>query len=348
MKKNTVLNNIEVATFCEQMAMILDAGISPIEGIMAMVDDTENDEGHDILMKIYDACSAGETFHKAMCAAEVFPKYVLDMVEIGERSGKLDEVMASLAIYYNREESISRGIKNAVTYPFIIIIMMLVVIIVLVVKVLPIFNEVFIQLGSEMKGFSKGLMNFGLGLGNYAVVIVGLIAVIGAMAYLFLRSSMGKNMKDSILSGFFVTRKLYDRIASGRFASGMALTLNAGLDVDESLDMVTVMTDNERLGEKVEKCKEIMLEGHSLSDGLVQSGIFSNLYGHMISVGYKTGSLDKVLAKIAEGYEEEVDERISNIIAVLEPMLVIILSVFICMILMSVMLPLISIMTSIG
>lgn len=348
MSKQNILNNIEVASFCEQMAMVLEAGISPAEGVMSMLEDTNDTEARAILQQISDRCNVGESFYNAMSETKVFPKYTLDMVQIGEQSGKLDEVMNKLAMYYYREESIAKGIKNAVTYPFIIILMMLAVIAVLIIKVLPIFDRVFSQLGSSMSGLSKTLMGVGMAIGRYGVVIGAGIVVLVIAIYLYLNSKAGRAAKDRFLASFFVTKKMYDRIASGRFAAGMALTISAGLDVEESLEMVSLMADNKGLKDKVEICKSNMQQGKSLSDSLVAAGIFSNIYGNMISVGYKTGSMDRVLARIARGYEDEVDERISNIISVLEPTLVIILSVFVCLILLSVMLPLISIMTSIG
>ena len=151
--KKKLLNNQELSMFCDQIAMILNAGISAMEGISIMLDDATTDEGREILQVILDKCNEGDTFHHSLEASGVFPKYALDMVEIGEQSGKLEEVMKALAFHYNREENVARGIKSAVTYPMLIVAMMLIVILVLVVKVLPIFNDVFKQLGSEMTVF---------------------------------------------------------------------------------------------------------------------------------------------------------------------------------------------------
>lgn len=347
-KKQKILNNVELAMFFEQMAMIVDAGISPAEGIMVMIDDSESDSGTEILEKIREKCDEGASFYSALVASEVFPKYALDMVEIGEKSGNLDVVMKSLAFYYNREENIAKGIKNAITYPFLIIAMMLVVILVLVIKVMPIFNDVFKQLGSEMTGVSKSMLDFGNSLSKYSVVFICIFIVLGLLFIFMSRTTAGKNIRAKVFSKFILTRTMYDRIASGRFASGMALTMSAGLDTDESIDMASKLVANKRMEEKISKCKELMLEGKSFSEALSASKIFSSSYSRMIMVGYRAGAMDKVLEKIANGYEEEVDERISNIISVLEPTLVIVLSIFICVILLSVMLPLMGIMTSIG
>ena len=350
MKGNSkkLLNNQELSMFCDQIAMILNAGISPMEGIGIMLEDTTSVEGREILKTISEQCNLGESFHHSVEASGVFPKYALDMIEIGEQSGKLEEVMKSLAFHYNREENISKGIKSAVTYPLMIVGMMLVVILVLVIKVLPIFNDVFKQLGTEMTGLSKGMLNFGEAVGKYALVIVIVAVVLIGIIFVLTKTVSGRAKLRAFLSKFIGTRATYDKIASGRFASGMALTMSAGLDTDESLSMVCNLVNNDDMAQKVEKCKELMQKGFSFADALCNTGIFTSMYARMITVGYKTGSVDKVLEKIAVGYENEVDEKIANLISILEPTLVIILSVVVCLILLSVMLPLMGIMSQIG
>lgn len=346
--KKKTLSNQEMTMFCDQIAMILNAGISPMEGVSIMYDDATTEEGKAILKTISDKCNEGESFYNSVEASGVFPKYALDMIEIGEKSGKLEEVMRSLAFYYKREENIAQGIKNAVTYPLLIVGMMLAVILVLIIKVLPIFNDVFKQLGTEMTGFSKGMLDFGQGISNYALGIVIVVAILIIATFVLSKSQVGKAKLSIFASKFFVTKSLYEKIASGRFASGMALTMSAGLDTDQSLAMVAKLVDNDKMVQKIEVCKDKMSEGASFSEALNETGIFSSMYSRMINIGYKTGSVDKVLEKIANGYEQEVDDKISNMISVLEPTLVIILSVVVCLILLSVMLPLMAIMSGIG
>lgn len=347
-KKKKTLSNREMSMFCDQIAMVLNAGISPMEGISIMLEDTTTEEGKAILQTISDKCNEGESFYNSVEASGVFPKYALDMIDIGEKSGKLEEVMKALAFHYNREENIAQGIKNAVTYPLLIVSMMFVVILVLIVKVLPIFNDVFKQLGTEMTGFSKGMLNFGQGLSNYALVLIIIAVIIIAGTFILTKTESGRAKLSGFASKFFATKAFYSKIASGRFASGMALTMSAGLDTDQSLSMVAKLVDNSEMEKKIEQCKDKMTEGASFSDALCQSGIFSSMYARMITVGYKTGSVDKVLEKIADGYEQEVDDKITNLISVLEPTLVIVLSVIVSLILLSVMLPLMAIMSGIG
>lgn len=339
------LSNTELALFCEQMAMILNAGISPLEGITVMAEDIDSQEGRDILKTIENEYMTGVTFYKALEKSEVFPEYALNMIKLGEESGNLEEVMDSLAFHYNREQAIADGIKSAVTYPFIIIGMMAVVILVLIIKVLPIFQKVFESLGSELTGLSKGLLNIGNVIGNYSIVFIGILVLAFLLYLFFMKTKAGHVLFGKICSGFFLTRDLSELIATGRFASGMALTLSAGLNIEDSLEMSGKLSENKRLNAKIEKCKELLEEGKSLPEALSQSKTFNGTYCHLVVVGEKTGCTDKVIKKIAVAIDNETESTISNIIGVLEPTLVIILSVIICMILLSVMLPLMGILS---
>lgn len=352
-KKLKMMSNKELAMFCDQMAMILKAGQTPEAGISLMLEDAATQEAKEILTPIADTCNRGESFPTAIKNAKVFPKYAVDMIEIGNTSGKLDEVLESLAYHYEREEAIAQGIKSAVTYPFLIVCMMMIVILVLVIKVLPIFQQVFVQLGTEMTGFSKGLLNFGNTLSTYSAVFICLLIIIAALFVFFRKTSKGKVLFTKFVSKFPLTKGFYEKIASGRFASGMAIMKAAGLDTDTSLDLAEQLVDNPDMVEKIKTCRKLMegdenTSGISFSESLAKSGIFSAMYSKMVNIGFKSGSVDKVFKKIADSYDQEIDNSMSNLISVLEPTLVIILSIVVCLILLSVIMPLMGIMAAIG
>jgi type IV pilus assembly protein PilC len=338
-----LLTNSELTFFFNQMSMILNAGISPVEGISIMLEDTSSADGRRILNKIAESADRGESFYTSVSASGVFPQYALDMIEIGEQSGRLEEVMHSLSLYYEREETIAEEIKSTVTYPFIIIGMMMVVILVLIIKVLPIFNQVFIQLGTEMTGFSKTLMDIGSVLSNYALVFISLLCLLGVACFLIIKTPLGRRVWSIICTKSIFTKGFYEKIAAGRFASGMALTLSSGLDTDHSLEMVGRLVNNPNMYNKITNCRSLISKGHGFPEALVETKIFTNMYSRMIKIGYKTGSVDKVMQKIASCYEDEIDNRMRRMISILEPSLVIILSVIVCMILLSVMLPLMAV-----
>ncbi len=347
-KARDLLSSSELSAFCAQVAMILKSGISVSEGIGIMMEDTKNPQAKEILKTVHDHVEVGTPLHMALGKTGKFPSYVVNMVEIGETTGKLDNVMDSLCAYYEREESVAKSIKNAVTYPLVMILMMVLVITVLVVKVMPIFNEVFQSLGSEMTGFSRGILQLGQSIGKYSFAIIGVFAAVAIVLLIMSRTAGGRRALDSFKASFFATRGLYAKIASGRFASAMSLMLSSGLDTDQSLEMVYKLVENPSIRAKITACQSHMAQGSTFSEALVKADIFSGVYARMVTVAFKTGSMDTVMDKLASRYEEETDTQISNIIAVLEPSLVAVLSVIVGMILLSVMLPLMGIMSSIG
>lgn len=346
--RSSKLTNQEIASFCGQTAMLFQAGITPVESMQIMLSDSKSTEGKAVIEAILKTCRKGESFANALRDSDVFPDYVLHMITIGEESGNLDDVMQSLADYYEREESISDSIRSAVSYPFIMIGIMLLVIFVLLGKVMPIFNQVFIQLGSEMSGISASLLQIGNSLNRYSLLILIVLAVLVLVYLLSVKTKRGRTISRKFLSVFPPTKSFYEKLAAGRFASGMALTISSGMDTYTSLDMVSALTEHTGMQKKIAECKEAIKQGANLSEALTGANIFSNLYARMVSVGFKTGSIDTVMNKIADHYDKETERKIRSIIAILEPTLVIILSVIVGFILLSVIFPLMGIMSSIG
>ncbi|MBQ9136764.1 MAG: type II secretion system F family protein [Lachnospiraceae bacterium] len=342
------LSNQEIASFCGQTAMLFQAGIAPAEAISILLNDSKTNEGKEILSQILDICKKGEPFSSSLRTVDVFPEYVLHMISLGEESGNLDDVMQSLAAYYEREDSIADSIRSAVSYPFIMIGIMVLVIFVLLGKVMPIFNQVFIQLGSEMTGISATLLGIGNSLNRYSVIIVAILAVGVIVYFLATKTKPGRRITRNILSAFPITKGFYEKLAAGRFASGMALTISSGMDTFTSLDMVSELTEHKGMQEKIAACKKAIQDGSNFSEALTSSGIFSNLYSRMVAVGFRTGSIDVVMQKIADNYDKETEKKIRSIISILEPTLVIILSIIVGLILLSVIFPLMGIMSSIG
>ena len=251
--------------------------------------------------------------------------------------------MSSLADYYEKEDAIAGSIRDAVTYPFIMIAMMAAVIVVLVSRVMPIFEQVYIELGSEMTGFAASLLRLGNHLNRYSFIFVSILCIL-LLLYLFAtRTQTGKRVTARFLNWFPLTRRFYESVASG-----MALTLSSGMDTYSSLDMVAALVGNEKMKQKILSCKEAINAGANFAEALTGAGIFNHLYSQMVSVGFRSGNVDVVLKKIADRYEETTNRRLQSIIAILEPTLVIILSVIVGLILLSVILPLMGIMTSIG
>lgn len=348
MKKMKKLSNLETSSFCSEMATIMKAGISTLDGLEILYKDTKDQNGRDLCEYLRTSIVDGSSFHDAIVNSNVFPTYVGNMIAIGETSGALDNVLESLGTYYKREENIHVSVVNAVRYPLIMITMMLLIIIVLLARVLPIFNRVFEQLGGEITGVAKVFLDLGNSINSYFIGIFVVIIVIVLLVFFFRRTSLGKKLSPTVFGWIPPIKKFNEGIAMGRFANGLALTFSSGLDTFQSLDLVYQLVDNKSIQEKITICKEKIRENVPFGESLAQAELFTHLHARMITVGFKSGSIDEVMEKIAEDFEEQTDTKIYNTLSVLEPTLVVILSSIIGLILLSVILPLMGIMSSIG
>ncbi len=348
MKKTRLLSNVEIVSFCRQTAMIIKAGITPAEGMNILKNDTADNEGKALLEQISLSCRSGNPFFMALEETGVFPDYVIKLIALGEESGNTDNVLTSLADYYEREENISQSIKSAVTYPFIMIAMMFLVILVLVIKVLPIFKQVFAQLGTQMNPFASSLLAIGNSLSRYSIVITAVFFIIIGAFFIGYKTSGGKAKLKRFLTRFPLTKGFYEKVAAGRFASGMYMAFTSGMDTYHSLDMISDIVENEEMQQKIILCKKELSQDANLPEALAKANIFSNLHSRMVNVGFRSGSVDVVMKQIAQNYDEETEKQLSRIISIIEPTLVIVLSLIVGMILMSVLLPLMGIMSSIG
>lgn len=348
MNKKKKLSNIEIASFCNQTALLFQAGITPADSIRILYNDAKSPEGKALLKEILDVCKKGEPFHSALSATECFPDYVIHMVSLGQESGNLDVCMLSLAAYYEKEDQISDNIRSAISYPLIMIMMMLTVIFVLISKVMPIFEQVFNELGSEMTGFAASLLNLGDSLNRYSMFILLILCVLLLIYMLCTKTATGRRFITGFLQTFPLTKGFYHSLACGRFARSMAICFGSGMDVFSSLDITYPLVENTLMQQKIKNCKSLFKKGSSFPEALMKSNIFSNLYSQMIAAGFKSGNVEAVFKKIAEDHERNTDKKMQSIISVLEPTLVIILSIVVGLILLSVILPLMGIMASIG
>ncbi|MCM1284145.1 MAG: type II secretion system F family protein [Muribaculaceae bacterium] len=334
------LSEAELSAFCEQISMVIKAGLPIYYGISILRDEAADEETAALLTELYTPMEVGGTLHAALTNTGVFPDYMIHMIELGETTGRLEESLDSLSAYYTREMELRDGIKNAITYPLIMTCMMVVVILVMLAKVLPVFSQIYAQLGSELTGMAKTLMNISNVLNRYTVVFVIIFILVLAAAGIFYRLNAGR--------GQLFGKKLSASIAAGRVANCLYLALASGLDTDQGLDLAESLVDNSHMQLRIQNCREHIRHGESFDRSLLLSGIFSQMYASWITIGYKTGDMDAVMRRISLAYEEDTDEQLSHLISVLEPALVVILCVFIGLILISFLLPLLGIITSIG
>lgn len=337
-----MLKNNELSYFCSQIALVMHSGISALEGLSMMKEDLADKKDEQILENLIISIERQGFLYQALKDVGVFPEYMINMVRIGEETGTLDDVMDALSRHYDREESIRTSVSHAVTYPLIMSGMILAVIIVLLVRVMPIFSQVFAQLGTDMTGIAAGLVSIGEAVSRYSLIFVVALVLVIVLIVICVRTKTGR-MMARIFKG---VRETSMRICAERFADGMALTLKSGLAPDRSFELVSSLNEDPDFAKKLDLCKAKMDEGEGLTEALHACGIFSGIYARMITIGNKAGAMDTVMERIADLYQDEIDTRINNMLAIIEPTLIIVLSIIVGVILMSVMFPLLGVMSS--
>lgn len=342
------LNDGEMISFCSQMAMILHSGISAFEGISMLMEEQKNPDGRQILEVIYKEMEQGGYLYDGMEKAQVFPEYACRMVQLGETSGRLDEVMRELADFYTEEEELYRTVRSAVSYPLFMLVMMLGVLAVLMVKVMPVFQSVFASLGMEMNGPAGAVLRMGQAMSRYSGIVLAVLAALLIFCLWISRSQKGREKSASRIRSGRLAGTFSRRIAQARLASGMSMCIKSGLDPQRSLEMMEKLVEDPVAGKQIGDCVKKMQNGAFFEEAVVEAGIFDAMHNRMIRIGQRTGSLDQVLAEIADLCQKDASERIWHKISMIEPTVVIVLAVLVGLILLSVMLPLMSILSQIG
>ena len=347
--KARTLNNTYLSMLCSELAMLLDAGLTISDSVQIMQEDEASKDARAIMQALYDSLMMGKQFSVALKETAVFPRYMVHMVEVGEKTGRLVQTLSALSEYYERQTRLSVTIKNSVLYPAILLILMIVVVLILIVQVLPIFNDIFSRLGTQMDPFAVRLMLFGSWLGDAAVIIAFVIAAIFAFLLIMFLIPAIRGAVGRAFGNTFGGRGIFGKIASSRFVFAMTLGMASGLDTAESIDIASAVSGGSRAVEdKHKKCVELLDSGKTLSEALCGAGILSMQDGKMLSVGSVSGKADLAMAEIARRSDIDVRDSIDRVVGRIEPTLVIISSLIVGVILLSVMLPLMGIMTSIG
>jgi len=343
--KTTLLSAREISSLCSQLAVLIKSGLSAEDGVRIMLENAADQHTKSVLSPLHEELEKGQPFFAALELSPVFPAYMVQMVRIGEAVGKLEEVLGSLSAYYNREGKMRDAIKSAILYPVILIFLMGAVVSVLVTLVLPVFSKVFASMGSDVTG---SVVNTGALIGKITLIVMGALL---ALALLLLLLSIPRGTREWLLWRAFTLpflSKIMRQLASSRFALVISMMLSAGFDLDEALTMAGNVVTDRTVKQKIGQCRQELAAGRSFSESLTSIGLFTGLYARMISTGEKAGRLDEAMDTLAATYSDEVDETMSTLISVIEPTLVIILSVVIGAILLSIMLPLVEIMSLIA
>ena len=340
--KDRGLTPIELSSFCSEIALMLGAGMPLYAGMEALGKTYEQDAHADLYHKVSETLTQTGSLRDALEETHAFPTYLVEMCGIGERTGHLEDVMQGLSAYYERESRIRQAVRSAVTYPLVLSVMM-----VLILKVMPVFRRVLGSMGVAMTATGSMMMNVGTVIGWVVLALVLVFALAALICVLLLKSGRREQVLAGLKKAFPPLRRLSMRLASSRAASVLAMMLSSGFPLEQALEMVPlVLPDAEAAGE-IAKIREKMGEGVSFSDALTGSAMFDEIHRQMLRMGIAAGREDQVMSKIAQTYEQQVEEGISGLVSIIEPTMVAALSIVIGAVLLSVMMPMAGIISSI-
>lgn len=343
-----MLKPSSLALFATQIGLFLRSGMSLSEGLSLMEEDVKDKRFGQAVGMVRQEIENRNTLSDAMTKAGCFPEYMVNMARIGETSGNLDVMMTSVSRFYEREQGLQDRVKSAVVYPLMLIFMMSLVVLLLIVRVLPMFADLLASLNQSMPGPVRWLMGFGTFVGSWYWLIIGCIVFLAAAWLIIRRTPGGAVFADRVKAGSPFTRRTYHKMMAERFAVAMSFLLSSHVDLDTALDLARDILGNRHMAKKIDECHDKMRNGETIYDALRQSGIFPAQFSRMLAIGFKSGEMDKMMGQLVDVYEQEVNTTLRRITGAIEPTFVAVLSVLVGFILISVMMPMLQIMSNIG
>jgi len=339
---------MDLSILCHQFSLVLKSGIHPVEGIPLVLEDTVNPRLRKALESIRDEVVFGSPMHSAFEASKAFPAYMTALVKVGEKTGMLEPVFEGLSRFYENMANTRRRIRSAVSYPLILAVFMLGVIAPISLKVIPLFVEILTSLGGTVPAQASVFIALGNGLKDGFVIAATVLAILIVVGWLVKRLGIFRSFIDRFKVVNPFTGAIYRKIITSRFSGAMSLTLKSGMTLTEGFSLVSGVLDNSYVSRKIKEAVSAVSKGKSFWEALKDTGLFPGLFVRLVRTGEKTGSLDAMMDKVSHTWQEEADASLDRVINSIEPVCVTVLSLVLAGVLLSVILPLISIMSSIG
>jgi len=338
----------EMAVFCRQFSVLLNAGVTIIEAISLLKGQTESRKLDAVTDSVSGQLRRGVVLSDALSAhSDVFEEMFVSMVKVGEASGTMDAIMVRLADYYERDNRIRQKIKSAMTYPVILAVLTVAVIVLLIVKILPMFTEILGQMGEGMPWITAAMIGVSdFFVDNIILITLFVLALIVFIRY-FAQSAIGRLWIDGLKLTLPGLKNVCVKIITARFARSMSILLKSGVPIINAVDIMKRIIGNRVAEQRFESCANAIKEGRGIAGPIGDTKLFPNLLVHMIAIGENSGELDEMLSRTAGFFDLEVEEAIERLTIMIEPLMIIVLGAVVGVIIVSVMLPMINIMTSI-
>lgn len=342
MKK--LISNDDIATLCLELSLLLHAGVSTGDALSLLA---EEGDRKGMLKAMAEQVDSGETLSAALRDSKAFPLYVCGLVEVGERTGRTEEALAALSQYYEDRVRLNRRVRSALLYPAVMLALMLVVIGVLLVRVLPIFDDVYASLGGRLTGVAAGLLTLGQWLEGVMPMLYIMVAVLALLVLLFSVVGPLRRGVVSLWQKIHGDKGVSRKLNNAKLAQALAMGMASGLPVEEAVALSANLMEG-GAKKRCESCQKRLENGEALGEALKKSGLLPARQSRLLELGQRSGSGDASMEKIARDLSEEGEAALDAMVSRVEPALVLVCSVLVGLILLSVMLPLMHIMSAIG
>lgn len=331
----------DIAIFCRQFGTMLEAGVTINPSINMLSEQVPNKKLQKILIVIDEDIKKGEALSAAMAKhSDIFPALLISMVEVGETSGKLDSVMNRMATYYEKQHKLNGKLKNAMIYPVVLAFVTIVVMVIILVFVMPMFVDMFESSGAELPWTTQltlAISNFVRTKWYIVVAVVG--AAVGGFYFVTQKTEQGEIANTRFKIKYSLFKDLNQKAVVSKFTRSLATVLSAGVSMIQSLEIVAGVVDNKFAELKIKGVKDRVLKGEGLAEPIKETEVFPIMLSSMVKIGEESGSLDDILSKTADFYDDELDRAIEAITSIIEPIMLIIMGVIVGFLIISVLTP---------
>lgn len=330
----------EIVIFTRQLATMISAGIPMLEALEILREQAESKQFALLLDGVINDVRSGQDFSTAI---ERYPKAFSDvyvaMVRAGEASGQIDEILVRLADYLEATQRLRREIKSAMTYPVVSLVMIFGITSYLLIGIVPKFKDVFDSLDIELPGLTKGILSFSLFCQDQWPFVMAGLAFLFGLFVVWKRTEKGAYLWDAFTLKVPIFGPLFRKVALSRFSKTASTMIRSGVPILGTLEIVGETAGNRVVKQAVTHARESVRQGESLMGPLSQSSVFPPMVTRMIGIGEKTGSLETLLEKISQFYDEQVSATVKQLTSLIEPLMIAIMGVMVGAIVLAVFLP---------
>lgn len=339
----------DYSIFCRQFVSIISAGVSIINALEMMRDQTENRTLKKALGEVYEDVSKGESMAGAMKKhAKVFPSMLCNMVEAGEASGSMEVAFERMAVQFEKENKLKQSVKKAMIYPIVLLVVMVGVLFLMMIWVIPNFMGMFAELDTELPPITQAVVN----MSDFVIAKWWLILLVVAAAIALFKtyaaSPSGKFVLGGIALKIPVFGKLQTKSECARLGRTLCTLLGAGVPMMDAIEITGRSMENVHYKKAMMDAKDQVMRGMALSRPLKTCGLFPPMVVHMVSIGEETGNIETMLENVANYYEDDVQVATEQVMALMEPMIIVVMAIVVGVLIMAIMQPMLTLYESIG